>query len=315
MAEIVVLGNFVVDIIGKPIDRLPERGRLTMIDTLETHVGGNGPNTSGALGRLGASVAVVGCVGADLYGRFLTEQLEEWGVDTRPVVRDAATATALTLVAVDGSGERSFIHHLGANAAFSPADVDWSLLGAVRHVHLASYFILPGFAGRAAAAFLAEARRRGATTSLDVCWDRTGSWMELLRPCLPYIDFLMPSEDEAQQLTGHTEPLAIVRSLQEAGARTVVLKLGEQGCLYAGEEGVYRIPALKVAVRETTGAGDCFIAGFLFGRMRGWDLERTLRFANACGARAVRAVGGVTGMAAAAEIEEWARQAPVREIR
>lgn len=312
MAEIVVLGNFVVDIIGKPIDRLPERGRLSMIDTLETHVGGNGPNTSGALGRLGADVAVGGRVGDDLYGRFLTEQLEDWGVDTRPVVRDAVAATGLTLVAVDGSGERSFIHHLGANADFSPADVDWNSLGTPQHVHLASYFILPQFGGGAAVEFLAAARSRGATTSLDVCWDRSGAWMEQLRPCLPHLDFLMPSEEEAQQLTGRTEPVEIVHALRDAGARTVVLKLGEQGCLFAGEEGLIRLSALSVAVRETTGAGDCFIAGFLFGRLRGWDLDRTLRFANACGARAVTAVGGVTGMARAAEIEEWARQVPVR---
>lgn len=312
MAEIVVIGNFVVDIIGKPIDRLPERGRLAMIDTLETHVGGNGPNTSGALGRLGADVAVVGRVGTDLYGRYLTEQLEAWDVDTAPVVRDSAAASGLTVVAVDSDGERSFIHHLGANAEFSPLDVDWSLLGSPRHVHLASYFILPRFAGHAAAELLAEARRRGAITSLDVCWDRSGQWMEQLRPCLPHLDFLMPSEEEAQQLTGRTVPLDIVMALRDAGARTVVLKLGEQGCLYAGAEGILHSPAYSVPVRETTGAGDCFIAGFLFGQLRGWDLPRALPFANACGARAVTEVGGVTGMASALEIEAWARQVPVR---
>src|SRR5438132_6527528 len=114
--QTVVLGNFVVDIIGKPIDRLPERGRLLLIDTLETHVGGNGPNTAGALGKLGARVAVAGRVGEDLYGRFLLERLEGWGVETWPVVRDPEAATGVTLVAVDRSGERSFIHHFGANA-------------------------------------------------------------------------------------------------------------------------------------------------------------------------------------------------------
>jgi sugar/nucleoside kinase (ribokinase family) len=312
MAEIVVVGNFVVDIIGKPLDRLPERGRLAMIDTLETHVGGNGPNTSGALGRLGADVAVVGRVGVDLYGRFLTEQLAGWGVDTETVVRDPGAATALTLVAVDSEGERSFIHHLGANAAFSPADVDWARLGAPRHLHLASYFILPRFLGTEAAELLAECRRRGVTTSLDVCWDRSGGWMELLRPCLEHVDYLMPSEEEAQQLTGRSDPAEVVHALRDAGVRTVVLKLGDRGCLYAGNDGLLRLPALSVDVKDTTGAGDCFIAGFLFGRMRSWDLERCLRFANACGARAVTAVGGVTGMASAAEIERWARQVPAR---
>ena len=313
MPDIAVLGNFVVDIIGKPIDRLPERGRLQLIDTLETHPGGNGPNTSGALGKLGADVAVLGRVGDDLYGRFLTERLESWGVRTETVVRDPQAVTGLTLVPVDTTGERSFIHHYGANADFSPEDVDWDRLPGARHFHLSAFFILPRFEGEASAGLLAEARRRGMTTSLDVCWDRTGRWMEALRPCLPHLDWVMPSEEEAQQLTGCTEAAEVCAALREAGAGAVVLKLGERGCFYAGPEGTLTAPAYDVPVRETTGAGDCFIAGFLYAQLQGWELPRALRFANACGARAVTAVGAVTGMATAAEIEEWVSCLVARE--
>jgi len=313
MAEIAVLGNFVVDIIGQPIDRLPERGRLLMIDTLETHPGGNGPNTSGALGRLGADVAVLGRVGDDLYGRFLIERLESWGVDTGGVVRDPDAVTGLTLVPVDSSGERSFIHHYGANADFSPADINWDALDGVRHLHFSGYFVLPRLEGEAAASVLAEARQRGMTTSLDMCWDRSGRWMETLRPCLPHLTFLMPSEEEAQQLTGAASPDEVISTLHDAGARSVVLKLGERGCIYSGDAGSISLPAFEVEVRETTGAGDCFIAGFLLSRVRGRDLEQSLRFGNACGARSVTAVGGVTGMAPADEIEAWASRLPVRK--
>ncbi|HTE20412.1 MAG TPA: carbohydrate kinase family protein [Armatimonadota bacterium] len=318
MPNIVVLGNFVVDIIGKPIDGLPERGRLALIDTLETHPGGNGPNTAGALGKLAArdggdmGVAVAGRVGEDLYGRFLTEALEGWGVDTRAVFRDPERATALTLVAVDSTGERSFIHHLGANAAFGPEDVRWELFGGARHLHLASYFILPSLEGEAAAGVLAEARGRGMTTSLDVCWDREGRWLESLSPCLPHLDYLMPSEDEARAMTGREEPAEMADVFHAAGARAVVIKLGERGCYYADAEQRFALPAYAVEVRETTGAGDCFCAGFLHAMTRGWDLHRALRLGNACGARSVGAVGAVTGMGAAEEIEEWAKTQPLR---
>lgn len=306
MAELLVLGNFVVDIIGKPLDALPERGRLLLLDTLETHVGGNGPNTAGALGRLGAAVSVVGRVGEDLYGRFLIERLEGWGVDTGLVVRDPERATGVTLVAVDRTGERSFIHHFGANAAFSPADLDWSRAAGARHLHLASHFVLPALDGPPAAALLVEARARGLTTSLDVCWDREGRWLSLLAPCLPHVDWLLPSEEEARALTGEEEPAAMAAALRRAGAGTVVIKRGERGCWYSSPEGDLASPAFRVTARDTTGAGDCFIAGFLYGRLRGWQLPRLLRFANACGARSVEAVGAVTGMAPAAEIEVWA---------
>jgi sugar/nucleoside kinase (ribokinase family) len=312
MPDIVVLGNFVVDLIGKPIDRLPERGRLLLIDTLETHAGGNGPNTAGALGKLGASVAVMGRVGDDLYGRFLLERLESWNVDTGAVLRQPGVSTGMTLVAVDSTGERSFIHHFGANTSFGPGDLDWGRIEQARHLHLASFFVLPSLDGEPAAGVLAEVRRRGLTVSLDVCWDRAERWLELLRPCLLHTDVLMPSEEEARRLTGRSDPAAMAAALRDAGARAVVIKRGEQGCYYAGEEGHFAVPAFQVDVRETTGAGDCFIAGFLHARLQGWDLERALRLGNACGARSVGAVGAVTGIQPAGDIEAWAATQPLR---
>jgi sugar/nucleoside kinase (ribokinase family) len=306
MAAITVVGNFVVDIIGKPIDRLPDRGRLLLIDTLETHVGGNAPNAAGALAKLGAEAAVIGRVGDDLYGRFMLEKLAGWGVETSCVVRDRECATGVTLVAVDASGERSFIHHFGANARFGPADVPPEALAGSRHLHLASFFVLPALDGVPAAGLLRRARERGLTTSLDACWDRTGRWMELLSPCLPHVDYLMPSEEEARELTGRTEPAEMARAFQELGARTVVIKRGGRGCFYSAPEGELSVPAFEVEVRDATGAGDCFIAGFLYARSRGWELERTLRFANACGALSVQQVGAVSGLPDAAGVSAWA---------
>lgn len=311
MPDIAVLGNFVVDLIGKPIDRLPERGRLAIIDTFETHAGGNGPNTAGALGKLGAEVAVIGRVGDDLYGRFLLEKLEGWGVHTETVSRDPDATTGVTLVPVDSSGERSFIHQYGANGVFGPEHVPWDRLTGARHFHFGGFFVLPRFNGAAAAEVLSEARRRGMSTSLDVCWDRDGRWMENLRPCLRYVDYCMPSEEEARQLTGETEPERMAAALLEAGARAAVIKLGDRGCLYADREG-WPVPAFQVDARDTTGAGDCFIGGFLYGLLQGWEIDRRLRFANACGARSVQAVGGVTGLAPAAEIAAWAEGRPLR---
>lgn len=311
-ARFAVLGNFVVDLIGRPLDRLPAPGRLQILETLETHPGGNGPNTAGALARLGAPVAALGAVGEDLYGRFLCERLEGWGTDTRLVTRNPGAATGVTLVAVDAAGERSFTHAFGANAAFGPGDIPWERLPAARHLHFGGFFVLPRMDAGGAVEVLAQARRRGWSTSLDVCWDREGRWLERVGPCLPHVDFAMPSEDEARALTGETEPAAMAAALRAGGCRAAVVKLGERGCAYSGPDGDLAVPAYRVPVRDTTGAGDCFIAGFLFGRDAGWDLGRCLRFANACGARAVGVVGAVTGMAPAAEIEAWAASLEIR---
>ena len=311
--DIAVLGNFVVDLIARPFDRLPERGQLLLLDTLETHAGGNGPNTSGALAKLGGAVTVLGRVGDDLYGRFLLERLQGWGTQTDLVTRDAAATTGLTIVPVDHTGERSFVHQFGVNAHTCPDDFPWDRLTSVRHLHLGSFFVLPKLDGEPAAAVLAEARRRGMSTSLDFCWDRDGRWLDLLEPCLPHVDLLLPSETEARCLTRREAPEAMAAFLREKGCRTVIIKLGEQGCFYSGAEGAFRVPAFAVAVRDTTGAGDSFIAGLLYARGQGWELARTLRFANACGARAVTAIGAVTAVCPAVEIEDWSRGLAVRE--
>src|SRR5205823_6625050 len=108
-----------------------------------THLGGNAPNCAAALAALGASASVAGRVGDDLYGRFLKEELERRGVDTRPVATDRELATGITIVAVSGAGERSFLHQFGANRAFSPPDVPDSALRGLRWLHATSAFVLP----------------------------------------------------------------------------------------------------------------------------------------------------------------------------
>jgi hypothetical protein len=244
-------------------------------------------------------------VGEDLFGRFLVERLQADGVDTAAVARAADEPTGVTFVAVDHTGERSFLHLSGANARFGRDTLDLDRLPPARHLHYASFFILPSLDGAPAAGLLAEARARGMTTSLDLCWDRSGEWMERLRPCLPHADLLTPNREEAEGLTGHPDPARAAEALLSAGARAVAIKLGEDGCYYADASGYLACPAFRVPTVDTTGAGDCFVAGFLYARGRGWDLPRTLRFANACGAMSVREMGAVTGVRPAAEVDAW----------
>src|SRR5205823_820860 len=163
---------------------LPFPGGLLLLDTLETHVGGNAPYCALALARLGMEVAVAGRVGEDLYGRFLIDALENAGVGHRAVGRDAERPTGLPSVAVRANGERSFLHHFGANYSFSGSAVPDAAFDGVATLHATSAFVLPSMDGEPLARLLRRARAWGIVTSLDVCWDRTGRWMETLGPCL-----------------------------------------------------------------------------------------------------------------------------------
>jgi sugar/nucleoside kinase (ribokinase family) len=303
--SVFVAGNVVVDIIGKPIDRLPERGRLLLIDTLETHVGGNGPNVAAALARLGTPVALAGRVGDDPYGRYVLDRLAAEGVDIAPVTHGPGV-TGVTIVAVDSTGERSFIHHLGENAHFGPDDLDWPAVSRHGIFLLTAHFVLPAMDGEPAAAVLRRARETGLATALDVCWDREARWWSLLAPCLPHVDYFLPSEEEARMLSGEdSSPERMADFFLAHGCGAVAIKRGERGSLFRDRETTLHTPAYRVPVAETTGAGDCFVAGFLTGVLRGWDRPATLQFANAVGAHSVQSVGAVTGVRGAEEIRAW----------
>jgi sugar/nucleoside kinase (ribokinase family) len=180
-------------------------------------------------------------------------------------------------------------------------ELDEEALFAGRALHLAGALVMPELDGEPAAAVLERAKERGVTTSLDTVWDATGRWERVL-PSLPFVDLFVPSLAEAAAISGEQEPQAAAAWLLERGVGTVALKLGAEGCYIAGEGFERVVPAPAVESVDSTGAGDAFAAGFLYGRLAGWPLERTAAFANAAGALATTAVGAVEGITGLDEV-------------
>ena len=297
MAQVACLGILVADVVGKPIEAFPPRGTLATVERMELHAGGCAANTGIALARLGVPTAVLGKVGADGFGGFLRRTLEESGVETQGVVVDPAASTSATMVAVHADGERTFLHHTGANAAYTAAEVDWSRIAQADVLHVAGPFLMERFIGADCAAVLERAKALGKTTTLDTVWDFTGRWMATLAPSLPFLDYALPSLEEARRITGREEPRDIAQVFLDHGVGTVGIKMGAAGAYVrtaGGDE--LTLPALRVEVVDALGAGDAWAAGFLCGLTRGWDLERTARFANAVGACCVQALGATTGI-------------------
>ena len=109
--------------IVRPVDALPERGALGLVDLIVLRGGGSALNTASALARLGMSAAVVGKVGVDAFGDFIVAALDERGVDASGVIRDAKTPTSATVALVDAAGERTFLHATGANAKLTAGEL------------------------------------------------------------------------------------------------------------------------------------------------------------------------------------------------
>lgn len=294
--DVVVVGNFVADLIAKPITRLPEPGKLELVEQLEMHSGGCAVNTASALGRLGVDVGVVGKIGQDVFGDFLLAQLAGNRVDTTYVRRTAEAMTSMTWVMVNPAGERSFFHHIGANNLFCLDDVDPAAFRGAKIMHVAGELAMPAFDGEPTAQALRMAKEAGCYTSMDTSYDGLGRWLKALEPCFQYTDLFIPSLEEAIQVTGKTEPAEIADFLFQYPLQMVCLKLGERGCYIRTRRQEVMVPAFQTPVLDTTGAGDSFVGGFLTGLLRGWSLEVTGKFANAVGAQSVSAVGASTGI-------------------
>jgi sugar/nucleoside kinase (ribokinase family) len=293
--DVLCLGILVADAIARPVERLPPRGRLGLVEAISLHGGGCALNTASALVRLRLRAGVAGKVGDDALGTFLLGVLDERKVDRRGVVRAAGVPTSATIVLVDGSGERTFLHLPGANGRLSAEELDRATLFAGRAFHLAGALVMPELDGEPTARLLAEARKYGLLTSLDTVWDPTGHWERVL-PSLPHVDVFAPSLAEGRAITGENEPGAIAARLRAHGAATVVLKLGASGCYMSGEGCEGPVEAVPVDTVDGTGAGDAFMAGLLYGCLAGWPLERSARFANAVGALATTAFGAFEGV-------------------
>ena len=298
--RVACLGNVLVDMLVKPVNRLPPPGGLLPVDSVEMAMGGCASNTAIALSRLGVPAALWGKLGRDTFGAYSLEMLRKDGVDTRSVIQDPNVSTSATLVLVDSMGQRSFLHSMAANDHIRFQDVPLRLLSSFQHLHIGGYFLFPALDGKPMARILQRARQEGVTTSLDTAWDLEGRWMKALKPCLPYLDYFMPSEREVRMLlprftTGQYRQAAA--EFLKMGCRTVIIKRGEKGSYLLNWDRVeLNIPAFRTKVVDTTGAGDCFCAGFIKGLSLGWELRDCLRLGNAAGACAVKALGATAGI-------------------
>jgi len=313
--SILCLGIMVADVVGRPLRAIPDPGRLVLVDEMGLHTGGCAINAATALATLGLPVEIMGKIGAGPLGDFLLSALAERGIGAQGVKRDPAVGTSGTMVMVEPDGERRFVHFIGANANLTLDDIDFTAVQEASILHVAGSLVLPGLDGQPTAELLKQAQEAGVVTFLDVVWDDTGRWMELLGPALPYIDYFVPSLPEAQAISGRQDPKEAAQVLLDHGVGSVGLKMGDDGCLVLTRDGtLIQQPAFVVDVVDATGAGDAFAAGFVAGVYQDWPLEKTARFANAVGGLCVTGLGATGGVRSLDETLDFMETTPLRKL-
>jgi sugar/nucleoside kinase (ribokinase family) len=304
--DVVVAGLALADIIGRPVDlkNLPKRGALKLIDSVTLTTGGNVSNVGIDLAKLGFSVGAITRVGNDSLGRYVTQHYRTFGIDVEGVIIDARAQTSATMVSVDKTGERTFLHTRGCMKNFRVADVlsRLALLQRARILAVGYLGLLPETEREFERLFRAVKQR----TSVKIFLDSAASprvTARALRGFLPNVDFFIPSYEEAMLITGRKTPESIVEFLRRAGAPHVVgVKLGAQGCYLSDGHRAARVKARRVRrVVDATGAGDAFVAGFIAATLKGMDAFESARVANAVAASCVSAVGASTAIKALQE--------------
>jgi sugar/nucleoside kinase (ribokinase family) len=299
--DVVLAGLALVDVIGRPVDfrKTPKAGGLSYIDSITLTTGGNVANCGIDLAKLGFRVAAISRIGNDGLGSFIRQQLGAFNIDISGLKVDERLQTSATMVGVRTDGERTFLHTRGALRNLRAGDIlaRMSTLQDARIFALGYLGLVPECEKEFPALFRTIKEQSGVSILLD-----TGGTPRyqpgLLKKTLPFIDYFIPSFDEAVVLTGQKTPESIVRALYRAGAPGIVgVKLGSKGCYIAHGKDAMHIPAVKVKkVVDATGAGDAFVAGFIAGLLRGLDTFDAARIANRIAASCVTAVGASTAI-------------------
>ncbi|MGQ9585959.1 MAG: carbohydrate kinase family protein [Anaerolineae bacterium] len=292
MYDLLVVGELNADLVLNDQDPVPEFGqREKLVRDAVLDLGSASAIMACQAGRLGLRTAFAGKVGDDLFGRMVVETLESRGVDLQGVIVDPTVKTGIT-VHLSKPDDRASLTYLGAVAAFRAEEVSPDLLHQSRHLHVSSFFLQPALHPGLPALFK-QARALGLSTSLDPGWDPEQRWNGVLGDVLPLVDVFFPNEQELRGVA-HAGDLSQALEMIAEKVPVVVVKLGAKGAMAVCGRTVYREPAYPAEPLDTTGAGDSFNAGFLYGFLHGRPVQECLRIGCICGALSTRTLGGIS---------------------
>lgn len=310
---IAVAGTVIVDKINE-ISAYPAVGELTQIRSIQNAIGGCVPNVAIDLKKIAPQlpISVIGTIGNDGEGEFVTTTLSGAKLDISGLRILEGEKTSFTDVMSISGGQRTFFTYPGASAKFGVDDIDFEAVNA-KILHLGYFLLLQKVDDGDGIKILQKALEYGIETSIDLVSENSDRY-SLVLPCLPYTDYLIINELEAGKLAG-IDPVdedlcAIAKKLKDMGVRKkVIIHMPERSvcCSDAGtsELGSYVLPAGYI--QGTTGAGDAFCAGSLYGIYNGWSDEDIMGFASGCAAMALGSADATSGMKTESEIKNFCK--------
>ena len=311
--DVASIGLTVMDIQGRPIERIPDGGNLDLIEEIRLTVAGTAAGTAIDMAKLGLNTMIVCAVGDDEKADFIVRTFEGYGVDTTHATRIKDVSSSATILAIRPNGDRPAMHVLGASQHFMVDEAAWDAIGACTYVHMGGNGLLKSFDGAPTAKFLKAMKQHDCIVTYDLIGP-SDTTMAMIRDCLEHVDYFMPSMEEAEFLSGKSDPADIASFFLGLGVGTCIFKWGSKGSYIANKDGNRRIPAFKVDVVDTTGCGDAYCGGFIRGLKEGWSLDDSCRFATAASGLVATGLGSDAGIVDFDTTVDFMNSAKVIEI-
>jgi ribokinase len=259
----------------------------------EESCGGSAANTAVGLARLGCRVGFIGKVGRDHEGSLLLQDFRREGVDEVGVIATKVGVSGTVMGFVDEAGQRALYIHSGVNDAVAFEEIKPAYVSQAKFLHLTSFVGDKSFQTQKQ---LVKALPASVNVSFDpgALYARRG--FAQLEPIIANTYVMMPNGKELEQITGEKDPKKGAKFLLRKGVKVVAVKLGGEGCYVTDGKQEHRLAALKVPVVDTTGAGDAYCAGFLYGLLKKKNLLECGKLGNFVASRCVMKLGARQGL-------------------
>ena len=297
--DVVGFGALNVDKLFK-VNRIAGAEEESLIGVHEESCGGSAANTAVGLARLDCKVGFIGKVGGDREGDLLLEDFRREGVDVEGIAHAKFGESGSVMGFVDEQGQRALYIHPGVNDAIAPEEISETYISQAKFLHLTSFVGDKSFQTQKN---LLESLPENMKVSFDpgALYARKG--YAQLEPIIKKTYVMMPNSRELELITGEKEIKKGATFLIDKGVKVVAVKLGDEGCYITNGGKEHKIAALKVPVVDTTGAGDAFCAGFLYGLLKGKNLLECGKIGNFVASRCVMQMGARVGLPYSKDLE------------
>lgn len=288
MSDVIVMGTFVVDILLKGYDlKKICSDNICFLNSCSMNIGGNAGNVTIDLRKIGLKVQAIANISNDTFGKFILSEMQKYKVDISYMQFSQDTGTGVSIIFIEENGEKSILQYLGANTNLSfEEDLDEN----AKIVVITGLGLIPNIENN-----FEEITKSIKKLNKTIVVDTSANTIDLLSKissnAFENIDYFLANEREVMDLTKMNDIESSAEYLLNLGCKNVIIKLGEKGAYFLNKEKQFYAPSVKTNVVDTTGAGDAFVSGLVYGLIHGYDNELCIKIANRVGSSCIEMIG------------------------